>query len=73
MSIKSLKFHVKSQDYFGTLATVLSLNKQTNQEIPQSVIDDLMYLQKNYKIVAPGNDKEKCDYDKDKQGNENSR
>jgi hypothetical protein len=45
-----LKFHIKSQDYFGTLATVLSLRRQTKQEIPESVIEDLMYLQRNYKI-----------------------
>jgi len=49
-ALKNLEFHVKSQDYFGTLATVLSLNKQTGQEIPDSVIEDLMYLQRNYKI-----------------------
>lgn len=45
-----LKFHIKSQDYFGTLATVLSLCRQTGQEIPEGVIEDLMYLQQNYKI-----------------------
>lgn len=47
---KNVDFHVLSQDYFGTLATVLSLCRQTGQEIPESVIDDLMYLQRNYKI-----------------------
>lgn len=49
-ALKNLEFHIKSQDYFGTLATVLSLGKQTGQEIPESVIEDLMYLQRNYKI-----------------------
>ena len=49
-ALKNLEFHFESQDYFGTLATVLSLNKQTGQEIPESVIEDLMYLQRNYKI-----------------------
>lgn len=47
---ESLKFHIESQDYFGTLATVLSLCRQTGQEIQESVIEDLMYLQKNYQI-----------------------
>ncbi len=46
-----VEFHVKSQDYFGTLATVLSLNSQTGQPISQKTIDDLMFLQKNYKIL----------------------
>lgn len=50
-ALRNLEFHVESQDYFGTLATVLSLNKQTGQEIPESVIEDLMHLQRNYKIV----------------------
>ena len=48
---KSLKFHIRSNDYFGTLATIISLNKEANTPIPNSVIDDLMFLQKNYKIV----------------------
>ena len=47
---KSLKFHIESQDYFGTLATVLSLCRQTGQDIPEHIIGDLMYLQKNYRI-----------------------
>lgn len=46
----SLKFHIKSQDYFGTLATILSLCRQTGQEIPEHIISDLMYLQENYQI-----------------------
>lgn len=57
MSKKSLEFHVKSGDYFGTLATVISLAEQTilkNKEqknILKKLIKDLMYLQKEYKIV----------------------
>ena len=57
MSEKSVKFHIENNDYFGTLATVLSLIKQTlekNQkhiEILDSIEKDLMYLQANYKIV----------------------
>lgn len=48
--IESLKFHIKSQDYFGTLATALSLCRQEKLPIFQHVIDDLVYLQENYKI-----------------------
>jgi len=70
---KSLKFHIKSQDYFGTLATVLSLCRQEEKIIPEHIIDDLMYLQKNFKIVAPDNDGKNIKYDKAKQGNKNSR
>lgn len=51
MSKKSLKFHIKSNDYFGTLATILSLKKESNAPIPSSIIDDLVFLQNNYKIV----------------------
>ncbi len=47
---ESLKFHIESQDYFGTLATVLGLCRQENKSIPEHIIDDLIYLQKNYKI-----------------------
>ena len=48
---KSLLFHIESQDYFGTLATVISLKNWAHNDIPKSVIDDLMYLQTNYEIV----------------------
>jgi hypothetical protein len=62
MKIKNednLKFHIESNDYFGTLATVLSLQEQNLSEhkkfkvseILKSKIDELMYLQKNYKII----------------------
>lgn len=57
----SLKFHVKSDDYFGTIATVLSLLKEqiTKDGINNSRIfkktlnnieEDLLLLQKNYYI-----------------------
>jgi hypothetical protein len=50
---KSVKFHVESNDYFGTLATVLSLWQQ-EKKWPESgykeIHDDLMNLQKNYSI-----------------------
>lgn len=49
---KSVQFHVESDDYFGTLATVLSLWQQ-KKEWPESypeLHDDLINLQKNYYI-----------------------
>jgi hypothetical protein len=50
---KSVKFHVESNDYFGTLATVLSLWQQ-EKKWPENgykeIHDDLMNLQKNYYI-----------------------
>lgn len=49
---KSVKFHVESDDYFGTLATILSLWQQ-EKKWPESypeIHDDLMNLQKNYYI-----------------------
>ena len=57
MSKKSLGFHIKSNDYFGTLATVSSLMSQTpknnNHYVKslQKLVEDLMYLQNNYKII----------------------
>jgi len=59
-SIKSLRFHIKSQDYFGTLATVLSLSKQNLEagankkqiaKVLEYAEEQLVYLQENYKIV----------------------
>lgn len=56
MSQKSVKFHIKSDDYFGTLATILSLIQQSynngkNIYILKKMERDLLYLQKNYKII----------------------
>ncbi|HEY5588205.1 MAG TPA: hypothetical protein VIK86_04525 [Candidatus Paceibacterota bacterium] len=57
MTKKSLEFHIKSDDYFASLATVLSLTEETIVEdkkyktIFKRLIKDLMYLQKKYKIV----------------------
>lgn len=50
---KSVKFHVESNDYFGTLATILSLwqqNKEWPKENYQELHDDLMLLQNKYQI-----------------------
>jgi len=57
----SVKFHVQSDDYFGTIATVLNLLKQQikkdgcdNAAVLNKTLNnlenDLMFLQKNYKI-----------------------
>ncbi|MFA6514383.1 MAG: hypothetical protein WCT50_03815 [Patescibacteria group bacterium] len=56
MNIESLEFHIKSDDYFGTLATILNLLIQdeccdTKNEIIKNKVEELMYLQKNYKII----------------------
>jgi len=60
---KPLKFHIDSNDYFGTLATILSLVRQTignkksidnNIKTLDNIEKDLMYLQQNYKIVKIG-------------------
>lgn len=54
---ESIKFHIKSDDYFGTLAAVLSLISQTPEnnkhhiKTLEMLVQDLMYLQKEYKIV----------------------
>lgn len=57
----SVKFHVQSDDYFGTIATVLDLLKQqikkdghANAAVLSNTLknleNDLMFLQKNYEI-----------------------
>ena len=59
MSKESLEFHIKSDDYFGTLATVLDLIKQQIfgdkknklKSAIESKVSELMYLQNNYRIV----------------------
>lgn len=58
--LDGLKFHIKSNDYFGTLATIISLIRQNiekkegyelNIETLNKVEKDLMFLQNNYKII----------------------
>jgi ribosomal protein S28E/S33 len=60
MSQKSVKFHIKSDDYFGTLATVISLVKQNikkgeitklNIKMLNNAEKDLIHLQNRYKVV----------------------
>ena len=55
--IKELAFHIKVNDYFATLAVILSLVKDNrdqgeNDPILTTVIDDLLFLQKHYRIIT---------------------
>lgn len=62
--IKGVRFHVKSSDYFGTLAAILSIIEEKIDTINdkrekivikktlKNLIDDCQYLQKNYSIIA---------------------
>lgn len=55
---KTVNFHVEQNDYFGTLATIISLinqdyvldNKKDLKKILTSLNKDLIYLQKNFTI-----------------------
>jgi len=59
MSKESLKFHIESDDYFGTLATVIDLVRQRLDSVGQkweievlrSKVRELMVLQKDFRIV----------------------
>lgn len=59
MNKRNLEFHIKSDDYFGTLATVLDLlrqnlnpfNQKREKKTLEKQVKELMYLQKNYKVV----------------------
>jgi len=66
----SVKFHVENNDYFGTIAAVLSLVKEQikKDDCPNAVIlnkilkdleTDLMILQKNYQINPKNKKKNK--------------
>lgn len=57
---QSLHFHIKSDDYFGTLATVLFAQQESMggvlsykqvQKTLQRLTKDLVYLQQNFRIV----------------------
>ena len=47
---QQLTSHIKAQDYFGTLATVLNLIHEPHTDTTQEIIDELTYLQDNYEI-----------------------
>jgi hypothetical protein len=60
MNRRSLRFHVKSNDLFGTVATVVDLVRQEAEKSGfrkrhghslRRVRDALVYLQRNYRIV----------------------
>lgn len=60
---RSVRFHIDSDDYFGTLATVLDLLRQDmsknghkgkNTELLEALIRELLYLQTEYRIVTKG-------------------
>lgn len=66
----SVKFHVASDDYFGTMATIISLLKQEYQKPGERPVkelttlfnnleEDLLILQKNYQINARAKNKNK--------------
>jgi len=62
MHKKQLERYIEQDDYFGTLVTVLNLARQTLEKdmrgpkknwhikLLQSLGEDLMYLQENYKV-----------------------
>jgi uncharacterized membrane protein YgcG len=62
MPQSSLEFHIKQNDYFGTLATVLDqvaqdLRKQKQKRHAETLLrlrDDLTHLQSNYRIEKAG-------------------
>lgn len=66
----SVRFHVQQDDYFGTMATIISLLKQEIKKCPlekreqinktfKNLEHDLMFLQKNYQIKPKRNQKKR--------------
>ncbi|MBU2025547.1 MAG: hypothetical protein ABIC19_01225 [Patescibacteria group bacterium] len=54
---ESIRFHVRSNDYFATLATVLDLLRQeqsrinkNHQKLLEKLRDELMFLQQSYRL-----------------------
>ena len=57
---RAIRFHIKNDDYFGTLATLLELLREdlakcgySKKEVRllASIREDLMYLQQHYEVV----------------------
>ncbi|MFH1522932.1 MAG: hypothetical protein ABIE43_03900 [Patescibacteria group bacterium] len=53
-----IKFHIKADDYFATLATIINcinydmeLAKKNEGKILKNLESDLLYLHENYKII----------------------
>lgn len=72
----STRFHVDQDDYFGTIATILSLLKQRIKKSPtkyssdfyntlNNLETDLLWLQKNYQITPRIKKKNKTPKGKD--------
>ncbi|MEI6529506.1 MAG: hypothetical protein WCN88_03865 [Candidatus Falkowbacteria bacterium] len=66
----SVKFHVENNDYFGTIAAVLSLIKEeikkgkqsdlpTFNKVLKNLEEELLFLQKNYQINPKSKKKNK--------------
>lgn len=57
MTKKSLKFHIDNDNYFITLDTIIRLirenpdNIKMNIKILKNIEDNLMFLQRKYKII----------------------
>jgi hypothetical protein len=60
MNRRSLEFHIRSDDYFGSLATLLDLARQDierrgynveDEELLVTLVRQLVHLQENYKII----------------------
>ncbi len=55
---ETVDFHIKQDDYFGTLSTIVELinqdhvleNKKELKKILNNLKQDLLYLQKNFEI-----------------------
>lgn len=71
---KSVRFHIDNNDYFGTIATILNLLKQTINKselephfwtILNNVEKDLLWLQNNYQITPKIKNKNKIPNGKD--------
>jgi len=73
---QSTRFHIKQDDYFGTIATILSLIKQKlkksqtkySSDFYNTLNDlekDLLWLQKNYQITPKIKKKNKTPKGKD--------
>ena len=63
MNEEDLQFHIRADDYFGTLATVLDLMRQEigkpksrirHAEMLARKTAELVYLQRNFRIVGRG-------------------
>ncbi len=63
MTEESIQFHVRSNDYFGTLATEIDLLRQDarrrgytrkHDAVLRDLRDELIYLQRGFRIIKAG-------------------